>query len=201
MPFAAAGHEISVLFGDMSFVVIVLGVAGLALVIVEFFQPMYGIGAGSGSALIVAAVVVRMLAYGTEGMLFFMLFFVACILLVSHALMLRLHKREWLTQSVYATEEPDNEDDIYSFLLSLEGTATTRIDGYGHMSINDVNFYVTAESPIQKGERVRVVKVEGDRIVVRRADEVTLGEFAADFAPAQTPAGSETETADPDMRQ
>lgn len=167
---AAAGKELAALFSDMSIAVVVLFVIGLALIAVEFFQPMYGIGAGSGTVLVFTAAIVRMLAYGTEGMLFFMLFFVSAVVLLTHALMLRLYKRDWLMQSVYAVDEPDSEDDVYSFLLSLEGVATTRIAGYGHMSINDVNFYVTSDEPIAKGERVRVVKVEGDKIFVRRTE-------------------------------
>ena len=168
----ASAHELGLLFSEMSIVVIVLAVLGLALIAVEFFQPMYGIGVGCGSALVIAAIAVRMLAAGTECMLFFMLFFAATIVLSAHVLMLGLHKRAWLMQSVYASDEADADDDIYSFLLSLEGVATTRIDGYGHMAINDVNFYVNSDTLIQKGERVRVVKVAGDKIVVCRTADL-----------------------------
>ena len=36
----ASAHELGLLFSEMSIVVIVLAVLGLALIAVEFFQPM-----------------------------------------------------------------------------------------------------------------------------------------------------------------
>lgn len=161
-PLATVGEELGRLFSDMSLVVIILGIIGIALVAVEFFQPMHGLGVGCGCTLTAAAVVIRMLAGGTESMLFFMLFFAACIVLTVHVIMLRLHKREWLMQAVVTRDETDSG----ASFVGLIGVATTNIDGYGHIAIGDVNFYVTAETSIKRGEQVRVVAVDDDRIVV-----------------------------------
>ena len=58
------------------------------------------------------------------------------------------------------------QDDGYSYLLGREGVATTDINGTGHMSLDDVNFFVSGDEFIEKGCMVRVVRVDGESIKV-----------------------------------
>ena len=158
------GAAISALFADMTATVLILLALGLVLVIAEFYRPMKGLGYGCGSAVLVLGVTLRMLASPSVATLFLMLFFIAAILLAAHLLMIALHKREWLLVSTGITDEENA--DKYSYLVGLRGTTTTSVAPNGHMSINDINFYVTSSTPIDVGVDVVVVKVSGDRIIV-----------------------------------
>ena len=72
MLISSLGKEIVTLFEDMTASVVVLFALGLILVIAEFFRPMRGLGYGCGAAVLVCAIVLRMLSGGTVGTLFLM---------------------------------------------------------------------------------------------------------------------------------
>lgn len=162
------GREIINLFSGMSAVSVALFSLGLMLVVTEYFQSTKGIAYGCGIASMITAAAVRMVMGGTLGTLFVMLFFIALILFATHLLMLALHKREWLLLSSGIADEESYDDDKYSYLVGLCGTTTTELSPSGHMSINEINFYVTAEEPIEAGAYVTVKQVCGDKIVVER---------------------------------
>lgn len=165
---ATLKHNLTELFAGMSTASFVLTLLGLMLIVVEFFQPSHGIAAACGAVLTICGVVVRMLSGGTSVMLFFMVFFIAVVLLAAHMLALRTQKKAWLTQSLALKLQNDvqEQEGDYSVLLGRDGMATTDIDGTGHMTLDDVNFFVTSEGFIAKGNTVRVVRVTGDRISV-----------------------------------
>ncbi len=158
------GNEIAALFADMTASVVVLFALGLILIIAEFFRPMRGLGYGCGAAVLACSIVLRMLSGASAGTLFLMLFISAFFLFGAHLLMIALHKREWLLVSSGITDEEGA--DRYSYLIGLRGVTTTAVAPSGHMSINDINFYVTSETAIDVGVEVVVKNVSGDRIIV-----------------------------------
>ncbi len=164
---ATLGKEIYNLFSGMSAVSAVLLLLGLMLIIAEFFRPMRSLGYASGGIVIALAAVVRMLSGASVGTLFLLLFFVAFILFGAHLLMLALQKREWLLLSSGIAEEETGADDAeYSYLVGLRGVTTTAVAPSGHVAINDINFYVTSEEPIDVGVEVVVKRVSGAQIIV-----------------------------------
>lgn len=158
--------EMANLFKGMSALAAVLLTLGLILIITEFFRPMNGIGYGCGAAVTGCGTAVRMLTQSTAGTLFLLMFFIAAILLGAHLLMLALHKREWLLVSSGIADDEPESDDEYSYLIGLRGVTTTPVAPSGHMSINDINFYVTSESEIGVGVEVEVKQVSGAKIMV-----------------------------------
>ncbi|WP_251617953.1 NfeD family protein [Pumilibacter muris] len=173
----AAGlqHNLIELFSGMSVVTFILVALGLMLIVIEFFQPAHRISAYCGAALTFCGIAVRMLSGGTLVMLFFMVFFCAVVLLAAHILKLFTQKKAWLATSLALKLERSvqEEADGYSYILGREGVATTDISGNGHMSLDNVNFFVSSEEFIAKGSTVRVVHVFGDSIrVVPVYDEV-----------------------------
>lgn len=164
MLISSLGKEISALFSDMTASVLVLLAIGLILVIAEFFRPMRGLGYGCGATVLACAIVLRMLSGASAGALFLMLFMTAFVLFAAHLLMIAFHKREWLLVSSGIIDEEGA--DKYSYLIGLRGVTTTSVAPSGHMSINDINFYVTSEAAIDVGVEVVVKNVSGDRIIV-----------------------------------
>ena len=158
--------DLSGLFGDMSIVTFMLLVLGLMLIVVEFFQPSYRFPTYCGSVLIALGIIVRMLSGGTLLMLFYMVFGCAAVLIAAHLIMLVTQKRPWLSHSLALKLRRSMQDDGYSYLLGREGVATTDINGTGHMSLDDVNFFVSGDEFIEKGCMVRVVRVDGESIKV-----------------------------------
>ena len=154
------------LISGMSLVTVVSVTLGLMLIVIEFFQPAYRYPTYCGCALVLLGITVRMLGGGTMIMLFYMVFTCAAVLLALHMIMLAVHKKAWLTQSLALKLRRSIEDEGYERLLGREGVATTDIDGTGHMAIDDVNFFVCGDEFIEKGCLVRVVSVDGDSIKV-----------------------------------
>lgn len=165
------GREIVKLASGMSAVVAVLFAVGLILVVTEYFQSTKGVAYGCGIAVIVTAIALRMVSGGSAGMLFIMLFAVAFVLFGTHLIMLALHKREWLLLSSGIADVENYSDGKYSFLVGLVGITTTPVAPSGHMSINDINFYVTARQHIDAGVEVTVKEVNGDKIVIEPLSE------------------------------
>lgn len=160
------GKETAVFLSGMSAAAAILLLVGLILAVVEFFRPMKGLGYYTGGAVLAVGMMIRMFSGGSVGTLFIMLLIVSAVLLGSHLTMIALHKREWLfVASGYDFDEPGDGDE-YSYLVGLKGITTTRVDMSGHMSINDVNFYVTSRLPIDVGVEVIVRKVSGVEIIV-----------------------------------
>lgn len=168
MPDLSFGAQFIELFAQMSVVTYICLLTGLMLIIVEFFQPSRGIFGYSGLTLLILGIVVRMIGRGTVAMLFMMVFFSVAVILIAHTVMLWRHKREWLTHSLALaiTDTDIKQLTNYSFLLNREGIASTDIDKKGHMTINEINFYVSSANFIPKGTRVRVTDVRGDKIQV-----------------------------------
>ncbi len=165
------GNSFIELFEGMSVSAFMCLSLGLMLVIVEFFQTTNRFAAICGSVLIVAGTVIRMLADGSVGILFWITFSVAVILLVAHSVMLFTQKRNWLVHSLTLAldESPVMMRGAgYSYLKNLTGVATTDINLTGHVSINDVNFFVSSKTPIEKGSLVRVLDVDDENVFVER---------------------------------
>lgn len=163
------GKEIARMFSGMNATSAVLFAVGLMLIITEFYRPLRGLGYGCGGVVTSLAIVLRMLSDAGIGTLFLMLFIAAFVLLAAHLLMLALHKREWLLLSTGITDD-DGSDTEYSYLIGLCGVTTTEVNPSGHMSINDINFYVSADEYIEQGVEVTVKQVSGANIIVERVE-------------------------------
>lgn len=166
----AAKLNFTELFSGMSVMVFVCLIAGLTLIITDFYQPTKGLASGCGAAALALGLTLRMLSGGTIGMLFVLTAIIAAVLFAAHAIMLKVHKRLWLYQSLEQNRLRGVKGN-YGFLIGLEGVTTTEVAPLGHMSINEVNFFVTSQEIIGKGERVRVTEVEGDKIIVKRSSQ------------------------------
>lgn len=167
---AGLWQNLSDLVSETGIVTVVLLLVGCMLIIIEFYQPAYGIPTYCGAALCVGGIAVRMIAGGSFTMMYFAVLGCVVCITAAHVIMLRLHKRTWLTQSLALKLENavrlEDDDDGYTDLVGHSGVATTDIDGNGHMLLGDVYFYVTSASFIPKGASVRVSAATEDRIEV-----------------------------------
>lgn len=95
--------EIAILFTGMTAPVIVCLVVGLIFVIIELFQPGFGIFGIIGGILLLAAIVLRVLVGDGNivAQIFLMLFFMTIILLIAFVIMVAMSKKGWLTKTPF----------------------------------------------------------------------------------------------------
>lgn len=162
------------LFTEMGVAAGVCIVLGLILVIIEIFQPGFGVFGGLGTLLIITGIVIRMLQGGSLLMLFIMIFIVIVILLGAFMIMVRSMKYGWLsrtdliqTGAAVGFERSEATKD-FSDLLNQTGKTTTPLRPSGKAIISGTEYDVVAQGAFISSEReIKVVEVEGIRIVVR----------------------------------
>ena len=167
-------NEFVRLFTGMGVAAGVCIVLGLVLVIIEIFQPGFGVFGGLGTLLIIAGIVIRMLQGGSLLMLFIMIFIVVIILLGAFTIMVRSMKYGWLSRTDFiqtgtavGTDRSEATKD-FSQLLDLSGKTTTPLRPSGKAVINGTEYDVVAQGAFISSEReIKVVEIEGVRIVVR----------------------------------
>jgi membrane-bound serine protease (ClpP class) len=154
---------------------ILLFVIGFVALFLELFVPAAGI---IGAAGIISMIVATVLAYDALGKLVGTLFLVGVLIGTPAMIMLGLKafpksfagKLLILTKSFEQKEGYTSADqDKFDALLGKEGRAYTMLRPSGMVLIDGKKYsVVTSGEMIQKDENVRVIRVEGNRIVVRR---------------------------------
>jgi len=172
--------EIAILFTGMTAPVIVCLVVGLIFVIIELFQPGFGIFGIIGGILLLAAIVLRVLVGDGNivAQIFLMLFFMTIILLIAFVIMVAMSKKGWLTktpfyqkQTAVGIDRSEGTED-YTHLIGKDGVATTDLRPIGKAEIDGRIYDVSSDAfYLDRGEKIRVIAVDGLKIVVKKADE------------------------------
>ncbi|MFO1443412.1 nodulation protein NfeD [Bacillus sp. Bva_UNVM-123] len=166
------GHLVAGLAG---YETIILFIIGVGLIIAEFFVPggiagILGLGAVVGSLFLATDNVVHM---GIS-----LLIAIGISILVSIILIKVFGKKMSIFKKMILTDSTKTEDGYVSNksrleLIGLEGYALTALRPSGTVVIEDERIDVVSEGEfILKDARVRVVKAEGSRIVVREVSKL-----------------------------
>ncbi len=152
-----------------------LFVLGLAAIIVEFFVPAAGLVGIAGSGAVIASIVLVFSRYGTTMGSVFLL---AALVLVPVVMVLyfKLFPKTFFGKRLILGKAQDRAEgyvsytaDRYNDLSGKEGTTLSNLRPAGTVLIGRQRYsVVTGGEFIGKGEVVRVIKVEGNRILVRR---------------------------------
>ncbi|MFI3229344.1 MAG: NfeD family protein [Bacillota bacterium] len=171
--------EIGTLFSGMSTAVVICAILGLVFIGVEIFEPGFGIFGAVGGTLSVVAIILRAIEGDGNAIaqIFIMIFLDSVIVLGIFLLMIFLSKRNWIQRSqlmhtgTAVDVELSKGTEDYSTLLEKEGTAMTALRPTGKAEINGQVYDVIADGFfIQSDEEVKVVQIEGVKIVVARAN-------------------------------
>lgn len=172
-------HEIGIFFSTISIAAAICLVAGLIFVIVEIFQPGFGIFGTLGIILCIAAIFIHVSAgNGTPLAQAFIMIFIICISLIcAFLIMLSSAKKGWIFRSPIIQKETVLGDGItegtkdYTNLIGAIGVATTDLRPVGRAQLGEEILDVVADGfYIAKGEGIRVIGVEGVKILVKRAE-------------------------------
>lgn len=173
--------QIGLLFTNMSWAVIICLIIGLVFIMIEIFQPGFGVFGSIGFILLVLGIILRAI-YRTEdddmlAQIFIMLFIVSIVIIVAFVLMVKSSKMGWLSRSpliqsgsVVSTEISEGTND-YIYLKDKLGIATTDLKPTGKININEEILDAYADGfYISKGEGIKVVDVRGGKVTVRRVE-------------------------------
>ncbi len=160
-------ESIAALFDSMDITTVCLWTTGFILFSVEFFRSMHGVMYAIGASLIGAAFVNCMM-HGSPGEAFTYIFSTAVLLFAVHVVSLATQKRDWLYVS--RMERTGERRRKFGSLIGSIGVAGTPINLTGNAAIDDVNLVVYSETPIAQGEKVKIVKVTTDKIIVERVE-------------------------------
>jgi len=142
---------------------------GFGLLILEIYLPGFGLPGISGTILLIVGVVMI-----SETVLQGLLIMLIAVVLLCAAFSIAIRKaskgkfidNRLVLESV-ATQA--NEDNPLDFYMEKEGVAATRLNPVGNGDFDGVRLSVLSEGPfIDAGEKIRVVKVEGKKLYVRK---------------------------------
>jgi membrane-bound ClpP family serine protease len=155
---------------NIDFISAIIFIIGFILIIIEMFNPGFGApGITGGILLILGIALVARNVYDV----FILLIIVLIVLGIALTFVLysatkgRLSKTLVLTDSLNKEEGFEGTEDL-KYFLGKEGKALTVLRPAGTADFDGVKLDVVSESEfIQKDTKIKVIKVEGRRIVVR----------------------------------
>ena len=148
--------------GLVSLYQIAIFIVGIIFIIIEILTPTIGLLAGLGVVAILYSLILLIMAIS----------FVIAIIIF--ALIIKKLPTSKLWSKIILTKTSSSEEGYvssvdYSRYLHKEGIVLTELRPSGSVKIDDDVLDVVSEgSYISKGEKIRVVKIEGMRIIVRK---------------------------------
>jgi len=162
--------DLAGLFGNFDLISALFFILGFILIIIEMFNPGFGAPGITGTILLILGIV---LVARNPSDVFILLIIILIILGIALTFVLhsatkgKLSKTLVLTDSLNKEEGFEGTEDL-KFFLGKEGKAVTVLRPAGTADFDGVKLDVVTESEfIQKGAKIKVIKVEGRRIVVR----------------------------------
>ncbi len=148
----------------------VLFILGLLLLVVEMFIPGFGVAGGSGIAMLIIAII---MTAQTPLQAFIMVVVLIALIALVLVVVLRSAKYGKLSNKLILRSASKREDGYSttindSALLGKEGVALSLLRPAGMGEFDDQRIDVVSEgSYIEAGTRIKIVNIEGRRIVVK----------------------------------
>lgn len=156
--------------------ILICFIVGTVLLVLEAFMPGFGVAGISGIVLQVAVVVMTWFNHGPLAALGMTLVILSIITIavsmsIRSATNGRLSKSNIVLNETESTEAGYRASDDMNVFLGKEGETTTVLRPTGMAEFDGVKLNVVSEGEfIQSGTRVRIVRVEGSRILVHTVE-------------------------------
>ncbi len=162
-----AWNEILIYMGDIGWGAAICMVIGIALVIVEMFTPGLTAPGVTGFVLILVGIILTADTF-LEGLILILV--ILALLSIALFFILRSVSKGALNRSPIIKKDNESEyisvDDM-KYFVGKKGVALTVLRPAGTCDFNGVRLDVVTEgSFIEKGTKVKVIRVEGRRILV-----------------------------------
>jgi len=157
--------------GDWSLLTAFLYVVGLVLLLVEAIAPGFGVAGISGIVLVFASIVMISSSF-FEAILFLIGTVAVTVLLIVAMYRLGYGKR-FVKSMILSTEQKNDQGYVsskdYEKYLGKRGTVITPLRSAGAVLIDGDRLDAVSEAEfIEKDIEVEVIKIEGNRIIVKR---------------------------------
>ncbi len=159
------------------FLCIILFPVGLAAIIIEFFVPAAGIIGIVGIGSIIGGIILAYINYGTTIGTIYLL---SALIIVPVVVIFyfRRFPESFMGKRLILHDSQKQKDgftsyteDKYSSLINKNGESLTTLRPAGSVKIENKKYsVVTSGEFIDKGQNVKVVKIEGSRIIVREGE-------------------------------
>ncbi len=166
------------LFTDMNPWCVGLFVLGIIFCIIEVFMPGFGFFGVSGMVLIVVGMILRLILGGDVWMLVYMLLIFAGILTLLFFVFAKiLKKAKHSPNSIFyiGTSVPEDRTEgtkDYSAFVEKAGVTQTTLHPVGKAIFDgEVLDVVARDGFIEKGKKVRIIAVQGQKIEVTEIEE------------------------------
>ena len=153
--------------------IIICFLIGIGLLILEAFMPGFGAAGVTGVVLEIITLVMTWFEHGPVATLI-MLLIVLLVLAIAISTSLRSITSGRLSKSSLVHSETENNEEGYrstqdlAVFMGKEGTASSVLRPTGIADFDGVRLNVSSEGDfIAAGTRVRIIKVEGAKILVR----------------------------------
>jgi membrane-bound ClpP family serine protease len=144
---------------------------GLILVIIEMFHPGFGVPGIAGAILLIVGVILTADSLIEALFLMSILLAILCVVLV---LVLHSATKGKLSKKLILRDEQKKEtgyigtEDL-DYFLDKEGVANTVLRPSGTADLDGVKMDVVTQGEyVEKGAKIKIVKVQGRRIVVKQ---------------------------------
>jgi membrane-bound ClpP family serine protease len=155
---------------NMDLISTVCLLVGFILVVVEMFHPGFGAPGITGGILLIVGVVLTAQSV-TEA--FFLMSIILAILCIVLVIVLQSATKGRLSKRLILRDEQKKEtgyigtEDL-EYFLGKEGIAATSLRPSGTADLDGVKMDVVTQGDfIEKGARIKIIKVQGRRIVVK----------------------------------
>ena len=160
-------------FIALNFPIVICFIIGVALMVLEAFMPGFGIAGVSGIVVEIIAVTLTWLNHGPVAALG-MLLVILSVMAIAISMSLRSATNGRLSKSRIILRDTESNEAGYrsaedmEVFLGREGKATTVLRPTGMAEFDGVRLNVVSEGEfIAMGTAVRIVRIEGSRILVR----------------------------------
>ena len=167
-------EQIFLTFKNMDLTTAILLVLGLLCIICEIAQPDFKAMGACGIILLLSGVVIRLLNL-KEGEQFFSVLFtliatISIVILISFVVIVRFIRYSWINYTPDVSDDtPEEADKRYGKLCGIEGVTLTTLTPVGKAELCGEEYIVLTDSFfIERGERIKVVRVEKENIIVRK---------------------------------
>lgn len=171
--------EVAILFTGMTLPALICLILGLIFIVIEIFQPGFGIFGIIGGILSIIGIILRVIKGDGNPLaqIFIILFIETVLILAAFIIMVTTSKKGWLNRSplvekgtAVSTEYSEGTEN-YTRLIGKLGVAVTDLRPSGKVNVDGSIYDVIADGFfIKKGEGVKITAAEGVKITVSRAE-------------------------------
>lgn len=164
-------------FANVSLVSVIIFVIGMILIIIEMVHPGFGVTGGLGLLCLIIDILITAKTF-MQGLV--MTAVIASLLVVLLSISVYMASKGYLPKKLVLNESTSAESGFsgaedMQFLLGKIGIARSTLRPSGNVDFDGVRLDVVSQGEfIDPGTEVEVIEVEGNRIVVRVKEKISV---------------------------